>query len=252
MAAGAYCTPLILERTGIGGQSGQLGRNLTVHPGFRVMARFDERIEGWKGALQSAYCHAYEHERINMVGLFVPPGILAGTIPGVGVDHAARAQMIPHLAVFGGMIHDEAGGQVRHVLGRRFITYRMSPADQAVVPRLLKLMGETWFAAGAREVYLPILGIGACDADRFRALDLDRIPRRKLECASQHPLGTCRMGVTAEHSVVDPNGQTWELEELFVADGSVMPTSLGVNPQETIMTMATRIAWNLRERPLPH
>jgi choline dehydrogenase-like flavoprotein len=251
LAAGAYCTPLLLERAGVGRQSGQVGRNLTLHPGYRMMARFDERLDGWKGALQSAYCHEFEDERINMVGLFVPPGLLAGTMPGIGDEHAERAALIPHLAVFGGMVHDHANGRVRHVLGRRYITYELSDEDAAASARVLSILGETFFAAGAREVFPPVLGLGACDADRFRSLDFTKIPRRKLECTSQHPLGTARMGVSPEHSVVAPDGQTWELEELFVADGSVMPTSLGVNPQETIMAMATRIAWKLRERPLP-
>jgi choline dehydrogenase-like flavoprotein len=249
LAAGAYCTPLLLERTGVGRASGQVGRNLTLHPSFRMMARFEERIEGWKGALQSAYSNAYEHERINMNSLFVPPGILSGTMPGVADEQAARARLIPHLAVFGGMVHDDAGGRVSHVLGQRLITYRMSPRDSAAVSRVLSLTAETFFAAGAKEVFLPVLGFAPCDADRFRALDLDRLPRRRLECSSQHPLGTARMGTSPEHAVVDPDGRCWELEELFVADGSVMPTSLGVNPQETIMAMATRIAWKLRERP---
>ena len=251
LAAGAYCTPLLLLRSGVGRRSGQVGRNLTLHPSFRMMARFDERIEGWKGALQGAYAGAFEHERILMNALFVPPGVLAGTIPGIGDAHAERAALVPHLAVFGGMVHDEAGGTVHHVLGRRLITYRLSPADDAAVTRTLSLLGETFLAAGARELYLPILGLPPCDADGFRRIDLARVPRQKLECSSQHPLGTARMGVSADHAVVDPAGQCWELEELFVADGSIMPTSLGVNPQETIMAMATRIAFGLRERPLP-
>lgn len=248
LAAGAYCTPLLLLRSGVGRQSGQVGRNLTLHPSFRMMARFDERIEGWKGALQSAYCRSFEHERIHLNGLFVPPGVLAGTIPGIGDRHAERAALVPHLAVFGGMIHDEPGGRVHHVFGRRFITYRLSAADDVAVSRTLSLLGETFLAAGARELFLPILGQGPCDADAFRALDFPRLPRRKLECSSQHPLGTARMGVSPEHAVVGSDGQCFELEDLYVADGSVMPTSLGVNPQETIMAMATRIAFGLRER----
>jgi choline dehydrogenase-like flavoprotein len=251
LAAGAYCTPLILERSGVGRQSGQVGQNLTLHPSFRMMARFDEKIEGWKGALQSAYSDAYDREGINMNSLFVPPGILAGTMPGLGDDQAARAQLIPHLAVFGGMIHDDPGGRIHHVLGQRMMTYRMSRRDSRTVSRVLSLTAETFFAAGAREVYLPVLGFAPCDADRFRTLDLDRLPRRRLECSSQHPLGTARMGVSADHAVVDPDGKCWELGELYVADGSIVPTSLGVNPQETIMAMATRIGWKLRERALP-
>ena len=59
------------------------------------------------------------------------------------------------------------------------------------------------------------------------------------------------MGTAVEHSVVDPRGQVWGLRELFIADGSILPSSLGVNPQISVMAMATRLAWQLRERPLP-
>jgi choline dehydrogenase-like flavoprotein len=59
------------------------------------------------------------------------------------------------------------------------------------------------------------------------------------------------MGVSANNSVVDRFGQAWELPELYVADGSILPTSLGVNPQLSIMSMALRIAWHLREHKLP-
>jgi len=247
VAAGAYCSPLLLSRVGIGKQSGQVGKNLTLHPGFRVMARTEERVEGWNGALQSAYSGDYEKERINLVGMFVPPGVLAATMPGVGDEQGRAAAGIPNLSVFGGMVHDDPGGLVHHAFGRRLVTYRMSPRDRAACSRVLTLLAEGFFAGGAREVYLPVLGSGPLDADRFRKLDLTRVPGRKLECTSQHPLGTARMGVTPEHSVVQPTGESWELEGLFVADGSIMPTSLGVNPQETVMAMATRIAWRMRE-----
>jgi len=56
------------------------------------------------------------------------------------------------------------------------------------------------------------------------------------------------MGISPHHAVVDPDGQTYELRDLYVADGSILPTSLGVNPQLSIMAMATRIAWKLREK----
>jgi choline dehydrogenase-like flavoprotein len=44
----------------------------------------------------------------------------------------------------------------------------------------------------------------------------------------------------------------WDTRELYIADGSIVPTSLGVNPQLAIMTLATRVAWNLRETPYLH
>ncbi|MEM9196139.1 MAG: GMC family oxidoreductase, partial [Myxococcota bacterium] len=77
----------------------------------------------------------------------------------------------------------------------------------------------------------------------LRQLDLEHVPARRIECASQHPMGSCRMGTDRSHSVCDQDGRVWDMEDLYLADGSVVPTSLGVNPQLTIMALATRIAW---------
>jgi choline dehydrogenase-like flavoprotein len=243
LAAGAYHSPLIALDSGLGRESGQVGENLTLHPAFRVMGRFDEVVEGWRGALQSMFSDAWEHEGITMTSMFLPPGVLAATMPGIGPAHVKNAQLIRHLGVFGGMVHDEAGGTVRRGPGREpVVTYRMHPKDKAVVPKLMRVMADIWFAAGAREVTLPVLGRHPVTPDTIKAMDLEHVKGRDLECSSQHPLGTCRMGPNAGSSVVGPDGQAWELPGLYIADGSVVPTSLGVNPQLTIMTMALRIA----------
>ena len=243
VAAGATHTPLILGRSKIGARSRQVGRNLTLHPAFRMFARFDDRVDGWKGALQSVYTRSLEHEGITLVGLFVPPGVLAATMPGFGSSHVRRAREIPHLAVFGGMIHDEGGGTVRPGPGREpLFTYAMSKRDRGRVPTMIRAMGDAFFAAGAREVFPPVLGLGGMDADAFKRYDFSNIPGVKLECSSQHPLGSARMGGSPDASVVKDTGETWDVKNLFVADGSIVPTSLGVNPQLTVMTLATRIA----------
>lgn len=246
LAAGAYHTPLLAQASGIGRASGQVGKNLTLHPSFRVMGRFDQAVQGWRGALQSMYTDAFEPEGITLISLFLPPGVLAATLPGIGAKHLERAAQIPHLGTFGGLVHDQGGGVVRRGPGREpFVTYRMHEKDKAVVPRLMRLMADIWFAAGAKEVFLPVLGLGGVTPDRLRTLDLEHVKGRDLECGSQHPLGTCRMGPSKETSVVDPYGECWELPGCTIADGSVVPTSLGVNPQLTIMAMALRIAQHL-------
>lgn len=249
VAAGAWHSPVLLQASGVGRWKDQVGRHLTVHPAFRVMACFDEKVEGWKGALQSAWSDRFEAEGITLMSLFVPPGVLAATMPGVGAAHARKAALIPYLGLFGGMIHDEGGGTVRRTFGREpLVTYRMAPKDRALIPRLLERMAEIWFAAGAREVYLPVLGSeGVRSMDQLRRLDLDAVPGAKFESGSQHPLGSCRIGAGPDGSVVDSHGQAWDLPGLYLADGSIVPTSLGVNPQVTIMALATRVAWHLRE-----
>ena len=71
---------------------------------------------------------------------------------------------------------------------------------------------------------------------------------RRIECVAFHPLGSARMATDKRRGVVDASGETYEVRDLFVADGSILPTSIGVNSQVPIMTMATRLAWRLAER----
>ena len=249
VAAGAWHTPLLLRRSRIGRRSGQLGRNLTLHPGFRSYGRFAEPVRGWQGALQSAYCDAFMDEGITMVSLFVPTGLMAGTMPGFGPRHARMAAQIPNVAMFGALIHDEGGGVIRRGIGHEpWVTYRMSKRDRARIPRLIRLMAEIFFDAGALECYLPILGMEPVTRDQLASLDLERVKARNIECSSQHPLGSCRMGADAAGSVVDQHGKVWEVDGLHLADGSVIPSSLGVNPQLTIMAMALRIARGIAEQ----
>jgi choline dehydrogenase-like flavoprotein len=251
IAAGAWHSPLILQASGVGRWKDQVGRNLTVHPAFRVMGAFAEKIDGWKGALQSAFTDRFESEGMTLTSLFVPPGVLAATMPGVGQTHLAKARLIPHLGIFGGTVHDEGSGVVRRAwVGREpVVTYAMAAKDKAVIAPMLTRMAEIWFAGGAREVFLPVLGSeGVRSMDQLKRLHLETLHGSRFESGSQHPLGSTRIGNSADSSVVDSYGQAWDLPGLYCADGGVVPSSLGVNPQLTIMALATRIAWRMRER----
>jgi choline dehydrogenase-like flavoprotein len=247
LAAGAFGSPVIMMKSGLSAKLTQVGKNMTLHPAFRVMAEFPSQVRGWQGALQSAYSDAFTNEGITLVGLFVPPGVLAATMPGIGPRHHESARSIPHLSIFGGLIHDQGGGRIQRIFGRTLVTYRMSAEDRAKVPLVLQHLAEIYFAAGAKRVFLPILGLAGVTADQFRKLDLKAVKAVRLECSSQHPLGTCRIGRSAADSVVDAIGNVWGVEGLTVADGSVIPTSLGVNPQLSVMTMALYIARALRD-----
>jgi choline dehydrogenase-like flavoprotein len=255
VAAGAWHSPVLLMDSGLGNPR-LVGKKLTLHPGFRVLARFDTPVRGWQGALQSAWSDSLEHHGITFTGLFVPPGVLGATMPGVGVEHARNAKNIDHLAMFGGILHDEGGGEIHRLPaflggGREpVVTYRMSERDRAKIPLLVRTMARAFFAAGAREVYLPVLGLRGVKADDLADVPLETIPASRIECASQHPLGSATMGANAKRGVVDTEGRVWGVAGLHVADGSIVPTSLGVNPQLSIMSLATRVAWRMRERGL--
>ncbi len=245
MAAGTLHSPLILMRSRIGRRSGQVGRDITLHPAFRVGAFFDDPIYNWRGALQGAYCTHPTDDRLIFIGASAPVNFLTATVPGLGPAwvQQLRSQM-RHMATFGGMVHDKAGGRIWTRLGSEpVITYRLNPQDKASMLEGMRFLAEAFFAAGAREVLLPIIGLEPIkDMDQLRHLDLPSMPGSRIECLSFHPLGSCRMGTDPHRAVVDVEGQCFDVQGLWIADGSVFPSSVGVNTQIPVMTMAARTA----------
>ena len=104
-------------------------------------------------------------------------------------------------------------------------------------------ISRIYFAAGARSVHLGIPGIGPLE----KMSEVEKITRRtdmpfdELAQYASHPMGTARMHADMKLGVVKPDGETHEVKNLIVADASLFPTSLGVNPQLTTMAMATVI-----------
>jgi choline dehydrogenase-like flavoprotein len=68
---------------------------------------------------------------------------------------------------------------------------------------------------------------------------------RDVTMYAAHPMSTMRMGIDPETSVVDPSGFAHRLRGLSVADASVFPTSLGVNPQLTVLAVCTQLGRRL-------
>lgn len=249
LAASALYTPLLLQRSGVGRWSKAVGRNLTLHPGSRVTALFDRDVSAWKGALQSAYSDAFEAEGLTLNSVFAPINVLAATLPGAGEELASYTSQMRNLAAFGAMVHDDGGGRVwRLPGGRGIVTYRMSRRDKRRMLRGVKILAETFFLAGAREVMLPIFGSKPIRSpDELAFLDDDAFPANRFECMTFHPLGTARMGLDPATSVVGPTGEAHDVRNLFVIDGSVFPSSIGVNSQLPIMTIATQLSWGIRD-----
>jgi choline dehydrogenase-like flavoprotein len=242
VACGSLHTPVLLRSSGV--DSPHVGRHLTLHPAVRVSALFDEEVEGWDGAMQPVYSDQFAAEGVTLVGVYPGPSVLAAGFPGVGRKHRALVHRTPHLAVFGGMIHDEGGGRVRRWLGREpLVTYRMAPEDRPRLVRCIELLGRMAFAAGAREVAMPIFGTDTIKSEREIDDFVARPPKmQRIECTAFHPLGSAKMSVDPRSGVVKETGETWQVDNLFVIDGSVLPTSIGVNSQLPIMGVAHKLA----------
>jgi choline dehydrogenase-like flavoprotein len=241
VAAGTIHTPLLLGENGIGRESGQLGANLSMHPATAAFALMDEVVDMAKGVPQSFYVDEWAGEGIIFEGIAGPPSYAAMSLPLQGERHAEAMRSYRHLAQLGLMVSDSSRGRVRKFAGRPWISYDLDDRDLARFRTGICHMRELFESAGAREVYLPLPP--GTEPEQVRAKD--------LRLMAFHPLGTARADADPTRGVVDPNLMMHGVEGLYVADGSVVPSSLGVNPQITIMALATRLAYHLLQRPCP-
>jgi len=245
VACGSMHTPILLRQSGL--DSAHIGRHLTLHPGVRIGALFDEAVDGWDGALQSVYSDHFLSEGIWLNGVYSAVNVLAAAFPGLGHEHRRLVKSIPNLAFFGGMVHDDGGGQVRRWLSREpLVFYRMIRRDKERLFKAIQILGKIAFAAGAREVLVPIFGMPTVKKpEELDFLAEAKLPASRVECMAFHPLGSAKMSTTRSAGVVKPSGETWDVENLFVIDGSVLPTSIGVNSQLPIMGVSTMLARGL-------
>lgn len=249
VAAGTIHTPLLLRANGLGRRSGQLGRNLRLHPALGVHAVFDEELFAWRGTLQSYYVdHLMESDEV-MIEVTNPIPTMGSSIHRATGMQAKRVfDEYKHIAATGLFVSDSSNGRVlplgRH--GRPIILYSLNQLDAQRLIRGVKLVTEIFLAAGARRVQVGLPGLREVTrkAD-LAAFDTGRWRPDALTPTGFHPMGTCRMSPNPDTGVVDLRGQVHGTERLFVADGSLFPTCTGVNPQESIMAFATRITQHI-------
>jgi choline dehydrogenase-like flavoprotein len=147
------------------------------------------------------------------------------------------------------LVEDTVTGRVRALPGGiPAVTYQLTDFDAERMVRGTSLLAELLFAAGARKVIMPFDGVPMMGSvDEVRALAARRIPKSALEVMTVHMMGTARMGGDRARHVCDPYGKVYDAEGLYVADASLFPSPIGVNPMETIMALATRNAGRILE-----
>ncbi len=249
VACGSLITPPFLMRNGLGNASGELGKNLSVHPATGLLAVLDEKVENWKGVPQGYAIEEYAEEGLMFEGAALPLDFSVGLMPHIGPELVELAEGFDRVASFGLMVEDTSRGRVRLVGDQPVITYNLNNADLGRMKRGIDILARVFLAGGARRVLLPVHGFneihGEADLARFRATTLRP---HDLEVSAYHPLGTARMGADPSKSVVDAEHQVHATPGLYVVDGASVPSSLGVNPQVTIMALATRAAEKLAAR----
>lgn len=262
LAGGAINTPALLQRSTVPDPFHLIGKRTFLHPVAISVAKMPHEVRADAGAPQSVYSDHFnftdDNDRIGYK-LEVPPihPLIGSTILlQHGATHAAFMRDIKHMQATIALLRDgfhpsSAGGHVGlDQYGDAELDYPLNAYHWDGVRRALLSMAELQFAAGAEQV-LP-LHMDATPVTRFADAKrlIQQLPMQvlRMQLFSAHVMGGCALGEDPKRTVCDSNGSLRYMENVQVFDGSLFPTSLGVNPQVSIYALVAKLSEALLKR----
>jgi choline dehydrogenase-like flavoprotein len=243
VAGGALGTPELLLRSGLGGN--QVGRNLHIHPACWVGARYEEEVRGWDGVMQSYYIDQWAPQRLLLEATFTPLAFGGAWLQGTGREHQQAMLEFGHVGSIGVHLSDESAGRIALARdGSLRAKYKLTSEDAARLTFGIARAAEIHFAAGATEVYPNIARAGVLTPKNLADFEATSFRPSELRLEAFHPMGTARIATEGE-GVCGPDGSVHGVNDLFVADASLFPTSVGVNPMMTVIAFAKQISAEL-------
>ncbi|MGY4827502.1 GMC family oxidoreductase N-terminal domain-containing protein [Sphaerotilaceae bacterium SBD11-9] len=256
-ATSAINGPALLMRSGAPDPHGTLGKRTFLHPSASVGGFYNNDIAAHSGLPQSIYSDHY----LDNVPLTGTPGyklevaplhpvLVAGGPTYFGEQHASLMKNFNKYGVTisfvrDGFMADSVGGTVQlRADGSPGLDYPLSTSVLESIRQSIKSQGAVHFAAGAQRVFIGHIDAataGYTDNASFQAAaDALQMVSGRVRLNSAHQMGGCGMSADPTKGVVNPNGRHHQITNLSVHDSSVFPTSLGLNPQETIWGMTAR------------
>lgn len=248
LAAGPIQTPLLLLASGLANASGQVGKNFACHPTLSLVAVYPHEVNDFHGATHSLYMDRDAlpekggYLLLNAIQDPVEASIQVG--PATGKPYVTYMSRYRNTVRLICLIHDKNTGQVRWENGAKKVEYTVDDADFEAMKVGLKTTARTLFAAGANKIHVPAthdLTIDSPD-EVDRVIDGLKNEPARYRYVSFHPQGTCRMGADPKTTVVNPYGETHDVKNLYVTDASLLPTSIGYNPSESVYALSSYIS----------
>lgn len=249
LAAGPVQTPILLMRSGdLANSSGQVGKNFACHPTISVTAEFEENVDDFHGATHSLYMDKYtlpDDGGYILLNAIEQP-VFAGSSqnPGTGKPYVQFMEKYRKSIRLITLIHDKNVGEVAYKDGIKSINYTVDDEDFEAMKEGLKTNVRILLAAGAKSVLIPTTLSKTIESEDQVDAVIDELKNDKSRYpyVSFHPQGTCRMGADPTKTVVGPKGETHDVKNLYVVDASLLPTSIGYNPSETVYALSSYIS----------
>ena len=253
ISAGTVASSELLLRSGLD-VNGSVGKGVAIHPSPAVVGDFEEAVNGHQGIPMAYHCDEFSVLKTGKRGymiesIFLAPYQFSLSLPGFDYDQKQLMSRYDHYALLGSLLHDENVGTVR--LGGPLgsvLEYDLTSEDAKMMIEGMKNSARILLAQGATQVITSHRKktVIYSEAD-LHIIDERGVSPIAINVGSAHPQGGNRMGGKPEGAVVDSYSKVYGFENLLVCDASVFPTSLGVNPQLTVMALASRAAEHVGE-----
>ncbi len=246
VSAGTIASSNLLQKSRIGGSN--VGEGLALHPAPFAMGHFADPVYGNRGIPMSYTCHEFgvtngvKKGGFLIESIFLPVFQMAIAIPSFGIDHARMMKEYNNYTMAGILARDDATGTIETVDGGNpKVNYDLSTRTVDELARGMGVLVRMWFDVGADYVLTSHRDVPEVRrrADIPRLRDAIRGNPEGLMLGSAHPQGGNKMGDDPEENVVNSDCKVFGFNNLYVCDASVFPTALGVNPQLTVMALAT-------------
>ena len=249
-ACGTMHTPALLHRSGFRSHSGMLGRNLSLHPNCKLVAIFDEPVRGWEGVHQAYQVREFHEQGFIFAAVNVPPSVIAMTAPHYGQELGELLELYDRTVVAGLLVEDTSVGHIKMIAGQPQAFYQLNDVDAQRMVRGAALLSELLFEAGAVRILPPFAGAPELrSSDDVRKLYAQKIAKSSMEILTVHLMGSARMGGDPSRAVTDNHGLVYDTEGLMIADASLFPGPVGVNPMVTIQALTTRNVHHVLRNP---
>jgi choline dehydrogenase-like flavoprotein len=253
LCGGSIGSSALLLRSGFRRILPRLGHGFTCHPAHILVAEHERSITNFVGHPKSYYVDRAEQEGYVLETCMYFPFTTAKNLTGLGADHSRIMRAFPRLQMILVLACDRTVPDNRIEVdgaGRPVVHYRFTPAVLESLAAGTRASARIFFAAGARRVHAPSAEPPVIEADQRDRL-AERIQRRHFlpgttTVSAAHLMGGCGMGGSAHDSVTDAWGRVHGVPWLRVADSSLFPNALQINPYLTVMALAGRTAEQIK------
>ncbi|HKS60024.1 MAG TPA: GMC family oxidoreductase [Thermoplasmata archaeon] len=264
VAGGAIETPALLLRSGL--RSPGIGSGLHLHPTTAVVGEYDHPVRMWEGPMQTVVVRKFQSTDPPLHGPWIEstpahPGLSAQAFPWRSArEHRESMRALERAAATIVLVRDVGEGRVGvDAEGASRVAYRLGRRDQRNLLRGMTEAARIHRAAGALRISTLHYGglavgdgarpVSANEFDRFlAAIEQAGARPHSIGLFSAHPTGSAHAGTETAVSAAAGTGEVHGARNLFIGDGSLLPTAPGVNPMISIMAVARGTAETIAGR----